>query len=153
MWKGFCVNHSISRCSCVLFLTLLLCAFAAQGATAGSVPVSGSYQVLRKTSLGSQTKILLRLHLTNRGQVVLYLQGILLWDFAQPPGGAHHASLITLPSGTSEDTNQEFVIPRLQFEQWRRGLRPRVVLDLRTATGARITQAIRLDRIPARGGE
>ena len=53
----------------------------------------------------------------------------------------------------TEETTQEFLVPRLQFDQWRRGVLPRVVLNLQTAAGARITQAVRLDRIPARRGE
>ena len=147
------VNHRIFRNHYCLAVTLLLFGLGAQCATAGNVPVTGSYEVIEKADLGSQTKILLRLHLTNHGQGVLYLQKILLWDFGHPPSAGPHALAIALHSGASEDATQEFVIPQLQFHQWQRGLRPRVALDLQTATGARITQAIRLDRAPARKGE
>src|SRR5271166_6606676 len=138
------VNHRTSRNHYCLLVACLLVAFASQFAQAANLPISGSYEVIEKTDLGSQTKITVRLHLTNHGQGLLYLQQVLLADFAHPSNGGPR---------TSADATQEFVIPRSQFAEWQRGLRPRVLLQLQTATGARITQVIRLDRVPARKGE
>lgn|SRR5208337_3230339 len=147
------VNHRTSRNHYCLLVACLLVAFASQFAQAANLPISGSYEVIEKTDLGSQTKITVRLHLTNHGQGLLYLQQVLLADFAHPSNGGPRTSSIALNPGTSEDATQEFVIPRSQFAEWQRGLRPRVLLQLQTATGARITQVIRLDRVPARKGE
>lgn len=148
------MNHCSLRRGHVLGVTLLLLGFGLPPANAVHVPVpgsyiSGSYEVVQKTDLGSRTRILLRLHLTNRGEGILYLQKILLWDFGQSPAGAPRRSLLVLHAGTSEDTTQEFTIPCSQVEQWQKGLRPRIVLELQTATGARVTQAIRL--VPTAG--
>lgn len=134
----------------VLVVILLLITFGARSADAASHPVSGSYEVIGKTQLGSQTKVQLRIHLTNHEQDLLYVQRILLWDFAHPPVAGPTRLSIALGSGSTEETTQEFVVSRTQFDQWQRGLRPRVVLDLQTVTGFRITQAIRLDRVSAR---
>ncbi|MFZ0774667.1 MAG: hypothetical protein WCA49_00890 [Candidatus Sulfotelmatobacter sp.] len=147
------MNHRTFRRTRGLVVIFLLLALGTQCASAANVPISGSYEVLEKTNAGSHTKILLRLHLTNHGQGLLYLQKILLWDFAHPPSASPRASSIALHAGVSEETTQEFVIPRLQFDQWQRGLRPRVVLGLQTATGTKITQAIRLDRVAGKRGE
>jgi hypothetical protein len=147
------VNDRTFRRARIAAVTLLLLAFGAGSANAANLPISGSYKVVGKTNVGSQAKVLLRLHFTNHGQAPLYLQEILLRDFAQPPSASKGRVSITLNSGNAEETTQEFVVPRRQFDQWRRGVLPRVVLKLQTATGARITQAIRLDRIPARRGE
>lgn len=147
------MNHRRLRNHCCFVVTFVLLAFGVQFSNAANIPVSGSYEVIEKTDVGSQTKILLRLHLTNHGQELVSLQNVLLWDFAHPPSAGPRSSSITLHPGTSEDTTQEFVIPRLQFDEWQRGLRPRVILQLRTATGARITEAIRLDRVAPRKSE
>jgi len=147
------VNDWTFRRARILAVTLLLLTLGAGGANAANVPISGSYEVVGKTNIGTQAKVLLRLHFTNHGQAPLHLQQILLRDFAQPPSASKGRVSITLNSGNTEETTQEFLVPRLQFDQWRRGVLPRVVLNLQTAAGARITQAVRLDRIPARRGE
>ncbi len=147
------MNDWTFRCARVLAVPMLLLALGAGGANAANLPMSGSYEVVGKTNVGTQAKVLLRLHFTNHGQAPLHLQKILLRDFAQPPSAPNGRVSITLNSGNTEETTQEFVVPRRQFDQWRRGMLPRVVLNLQTAAGARITQAVRLDRIPARRGE
>jgi hypothetical protein len=136
-----------------LTAALLVFVFGAQPANATNASISGSYEVLRETGLGSQEKVLVRFHLTNHGQGPLYLQEVLLSDFAHPSSGGSLTTSITLHPGTSAETSQEFVIPRLQYDQWQKGLHPRAILELKTAKGARITQAIRLERVPARKGE
>jgi hypothetical protein len=141
------MNHRTFRNHYCLAALLLVLILGVQLANASSVPISGSYEVIQKTDLGSQTKILLRFHLTNLGQSPLSLQQLLLSDFGHPPSSVSIAPSITLPPGTSKETSQEFVIPRLQYDQWIRGVLPRAVLELRTATGARITQAIRLQQV------
>lgn len=141
------MNHRISCNHCWITVTVLLFGLGTQCAYASGVPITGSYEVIEKTDLGSRTKVLLRLHLMNHNQGELYLRKIVLWDFGYPPCGAARASSIALHSGTSENVVQEFVIPRLQLEQWQRGLLPRVVLELQTTTGARITQALHLGRV------
>jgi hypothetical protein len=147
------VNDWTFRRARILGVTLLLLAFGPSVANAANFPISGSYEVVGKTNVGSQAKVLLRLRFTNHGQAPLYLQKILLRDFAQPPSAPSGLVSIRLNSGNAEETTQEFVVPRRQFDQWRRGALPRVVLNLQTAAGTRITQAILLDRISARKGE
>jgi hypothetical protein len=146
------MNHRTFR-HCCISVAVLLFTFAVRPANAASVPISGSYEIVQKADLGSQTKILVRYHLTNRGQSSLSVQGVLLSDFAHPPNGGPLKPPVTLSPGASGDISQELVIPRLQFDQWQRGVRPRAILELQTAAGARATQAIRLGRVAARKGE
>src|SRR5208282_2829223 len=142
------MNHRTfyNYCGC-LVVALLLFTFDVRPAHAANLPISGAYEVIQKTELSSQTKVEMRFHLTNRGQAPLMLQALSLSDFGHPPGKASLATSITLPPGTSVAISQSFVIPRLQFDQWKMGANPRVVLELQTATGTRITQAVRLERI------
>ena len=57
----------------------------AQFALAGNAPtVSGTYQVMQKTNLGSQTQVRMRIHLVNHGPKNLAIQRVTLWDFSHP---------------------------------------------------------------------
>ena len=145
-------NHRRFRTRYCLLLALLVSAIGLPSANAVSVSVSGSYEVIEKTGPGPQTKVLLRFHLTNHGETPLYLRQLILSDFSLPPAGASFTPSIGLSPGTTQQTSREFAIPRLQFDQWQKGVLPRVILELETKNGARTSLAIRLERIPSRNG-
>ncbi|MGA2856498.1 MAG: hypothetical protein ABSE40_06485 [Candidatus Sulfotelmatobacter sp.] len=109
--------------------------------------VTGSYRVVHKTDLGTQTRVRLQVHLRNRGQGNLHIQRLTLWDFSHPDKGGTQACSIVLPNGASADTTQEFTIPRAEYELWKRGRRPRLVLEIETQGSHPTTKAVRLDRI------
>jgi hypothetical protein len=111
---------------------------------------TGSYEVVQKTDLGSQTQVRLQLHLTNRGQHDIHIQRLTVWDFSHPTKGGSRASSIIIHALTSVDTTQEFTIPRSEYELWNRGTRPRIVLEVQMPDGHKTAQVIRLDR--AQGG-
>ena len=120
----------------------------AQFASASNAPmVSGTYQVMQKTNLGSQTQVRMRIHLVNHGPKNLAIQRVTLWDFSHPDKGGTHSCALTLRAHASADTTQEFVIRRPEFESWRRGLRPRLVLEMAAPARTKSTAVVRLDRI------
>ena len=141
-WKHFWVT--IISLLCFLFGTFV---------HAANDPVSGSYEVVRKVTAGSQIKVQLRFHLTNRGTTSLSLLSIVIADMAQPPKGGRLAAPVKLPPGGREIVTQEFVIPRTEYDQWQRGVHPRVILQLRTTGGETLTQAVRLERVMSEKGE
>lgn len=143
------MNNRIFRRDHVLVLFLVLLAFPCLRANAANPQISGTYEVMGKSNSGPQTKVVLRLHLTNAGPNLLYVQSVLLWDFGHAPSGGPGRPAIALPSGAQKEMTQQFVVPSTQFEQWQKGVRPRVVLNLQTAKGSKVTQAIRLTRVPA----
>ncbi len=88
-------------------------ALGVQFAFASNAPlVSGSYEVLQNTDLGSQAQIRMRLHLVNHGPSDLSIQRITLWDFAHLDKGGSHACAITLRAHASAETTQEFTVER-----------------------------------------
>ena len=120
----------------------------AQFASAGNAPtVSGTYQVMQKTNLGSQTQVRMRIHLVNHGPKNLAIQRMTLWDFSHPDKGGTHVCALTLRAHASADTTQEFTIRRPEFESWRKGLRPRLVLGMAAPARTKSTAVVRLDRI------
>jgi hypothetical protein len=136
-------------CKCKwVFVVAALLAVVVQVAAASNAPqVSGSYEVMRNTNLGSQTQIQIRIHLVNHGAINLSIQRLTLWDFSHPDKGGIHACALTLRAHASADTTQEFTIRRPEFESWRRGLRPRLVLEMAAPARTKSTAVVRLEPI------
>ena len=133
------------------FVVAALVAPSGLAASAGNVPlVSGSYRVVQKTDLGSQTQIRMRIHLVNHGTSGLSIERMTLWDFSHPEKGGSQACAVTLPARASADTTQEFTIRLTEYEQWQKGLRPRLVLQTPGPGKTKSTTAVRLDRIASK---
>jgi len=138
--------------TCCSLIVIPLVLIATRLARASDAPhLSGSYQVIRQTDVGPQTRVRLRVRLTNPGQRDLHIQRITLWDFSYPAKGATQACTIVLRSQTSTDASLEFDVPRAEYELWRRGARPRVVLEIATTEGRTTTEVVRLNLISGGG--
>lgn len=144
----FRARHSLLLLAGLLVVGLL--ALAAQFARAADASqLSGAYQVIHKTDLGPQARVQLRLHLTNHTARDLHIQRLTLWDFSHPDRGASQACSLVVPAGGSADATQEFTVRRAEYDLWRRGARPRLVLEVLAPSGHNSTEAevVRLDRI------
>jgi len=108
--------------------------------------VSGTYQVVEKSDLGSQTRVRVQLHLTNHGHHALRIQRLTLWDLSHPAKGGTQACSIIVRAGGSADTVQDFTVGRPEYEMWRRGTRPRLVLEEQVPGGRKTIAVVRLDR-------
>jgi hypothetical protein len=142
------MKGKIRKCNSLVVAGLLV--FAIQFANAGEAArVSGSYQVVGKAALGSQTRVQLQIHLTNHGQHDLHIQRLTLWDFSHPEKGGTQACAMVVHAGASADTTQAFTIPHAEYELWSRGTRPRLVVEVQSPGGRTTTQVVRLDRTSA----
>jgi len=123
-----------------LVVAALLC-FTVSPAFAGNSPrpsgsslasnrsyISGSYEVLETSVLGSQSQVRMRLHLVNHGASPVAIEKITLWSLAHPEPGASRTIALTVPAHASSDSVQSFTIRRSDHQAWRKGLRPRLVL-------------------------
>jgi len=151
---GVHMSYNIIRGCRLWFVVAALFSQGVQSALAGDLPlVSGSYEVVETTSLGSQTQIRMRIHLENHGPSDLSIQRVTLWDFSHPEKGGTRACAVALRAHASAETTQQFTIPRSEYQLWQRGLRPRFVLQMSGAgsTAGRAmpksTTVVRLDRI------
>jgi len=141
-----------------LVITALL-AVAIQFASAASAPLlSGSYTMVQNKPLGAQMQIRLHIHLTNRGSSDLSIQRMTLWDFSHPEKEGSQACSLMLRAHTSTDTTDEFIISRSHFQQWQKGFRPRLVLELASPGSLgrptlRSTVVVRLNRIVGQEGK
>lgn len=145
-------NHRRADCRILqashsLLLVVGLLVFAAQFAQTAEAQFSGTYQLVQKTDLGPQTRVRLRLHLANHTARDFHIQRLTLWDFSHSDRGGSQACSIVVHAGASVDTTQNFVVRRAEYDLWRRGTRPRVVLEMETSSGRDIAEVVRLDRI------
>jgi hypothetical protein len=109
--------------------------------------ISGTYQVLQKMDHGAQTHLRLQFRFINHGQHDLHIQRLTLWD-RHPEKGGTQACSIVIPAGRSAETTQQLNIAHPEYEMWERGTEPRLVLEMQAANGRKITQTVRLSRIP-----
>lgn len=109
--------------------------------------LSGSYQVLRKTDLGSQMRVQLQLHLSNHGQRDLNIQRITFWGSARHPGGKPQACSVLVHPGSSVSTTQEVTMPRSEYRSWTSAKRLNLLVAVEEPGGRQATELVRLDRI------
>ena len=141
------MREKIQLCIC-LFAMACLSALPVRAAQGSAAPhVSGSYQILRQSETGGQTRTRLLVHLVNHAGRDLRIQRITLWDFSHPARGGTQPSSLLLRSAGSADTTLEFTIPRAEYEFWRRGARPRLVLEIAGVNGHPGSEAVRLDHV------
>jgi hypothetical protein len=134
---------------CLVVAALL--ALGVQFAPASNAPlISGSYEVVKNTALGSQAQIRMRIHLVNHGPSDLSIQRMTLRDFSYPDKGGSHACAVALRAHASAETTQEFTIQRPEYQSWQRGLRPRLVLQMEGPRNIKSKAVVRLDRISGR---
>lgn len=139
------MSRSIPRTCSSLFLVHLV-VIALGFATAAAAQLSGSYKVIQKTDVGSQTRLRLQLHLNNRGSRDLYIQELALWNSPRSPKGNQPISLL-IHRGGSADTTQELTVPRGEYTRWRQTLTLRILLGLENPQGRNTTELVRLDRV------
>jgi len=140
--------HNVLHCCKPRLLLVALLALGFELASASNSPlVSGSYHILQNADLGSEVQVHILLHLVNHGPSVLSIERVTLWDFSHPDKGGSNACAITLRPRASADTTQEFTIKRMEYEQWKKGLRPRLVLQMTGPRNTKSTVTVRLDRL------
>jgi len=142
----------IQHCSRLLAFGLCVMSMPLAEASANQ-PLSGSYRAVHEWNAGDQVRVRLKIHLVSHKSRDLQIQRITLWDFAHPARGGTQACSVSLRAASSANTTQEFIIPRAQYELWKRGAHPRVVLEIAGPTGHFSTEVVRLEHISARKGE
>ena len=137
------MGRRISRFRSFLLLVIALSVILPV-AQANNVPVTGSYHLIERSHKAGQTRVQLQLHLVNRGNRDLHIRRMTIWDFSHPAPGGSQARSLTVRVGTTT-TTQDFFVSQAEYELWKHGTRPRVVLELDSPTGHPVTQVIRLE--------
>lgn len=140
------MNPRISRIPTLLVLAALFLLTTGFALASDSSHLSGSYQVLRKTDSGAQTRVRLQLQLSNRGERDLQIQRITFWDPPRHPGGRPRTCSLLVHSGSSASTTQEFTLQRSQYRLWARGKRLTLLVAVEEPGGRKATELVRLDR-------
>ena len=144
------MSYNIFRIIKWQFAATVVFALGVQLASASNSPlISGSYEVVRTTTVGAQAKIQMRIHLVNHGSSQLSIQRMTIWDFSHADKGGSQACAVDLRAHASADTTQEFTLQAADYRLWQRGFRPRLVLQLGSSYSGspKSTAVVRLDRI------
>jgi hypothetical protein len=145
------MNSNLRFCRWLLGMAALLFAPGVQFALAGNAPpVSGSYQVLNHKDLGSESQIKMRIHLANHGSSDFSIDRMTLWDFSHAAKGGTSACAVALRAHSSSETTLRFTIRRSDYELWKSGVRPRIVLQMTGPGGTKSKVVVRMDRISSR---
>ena len=125
--------------------------FAASFTFASNGPlVTGSYQVVKHTKVGSEAQIQIHIHLVNHGASNLFVQKMTLRDLSHPGKGVTRACAVALRAHGSADTTQALTIPQSEYQLWQKGVRPRFVLRMASPGNppgrTNISAVVRLDR-------
>ena len=139
-------SRLLQLCGRLLILVGLSLSSVALAQAANASRLSGSYQIVQREQSGGEMRVRLQLHLVNRGTRELHLKRITLWDFAHPTKGGSQITSLVLRAGSSADATQEFIIPRAEYELWKHGTRPRLVLHTDLSNGRSGSEVVRLDR-------
>ena len=145
VYKTF--EHKIFQTSIYLLLVsgILLSAFPASAQSGDHARVSGSYEIVQRVHAGEQAHIRVKLHLINHQPQSLHIQRLAFRDLASAAKGGSRACSIVIGPQASFDTTQDFTIRREEYEMWRRGARPRLILELQGTNGRDATEVVRLD--------
>jgi hypothetical protein len=146
------MNCRMPRISSLLLIASLL-TFAARSAAANDLSeITGSYKVVETTGVGARTRVKLQIELVNRGQRDLRIRQLALSGFTHPEKAASPLVELVIHPQTSEITTREFTLRRPEYEQLRRGTRPRLLLSIAIPGGRQITNIVRLDRVTSKKG-
>jgi hypothetical protein len=146
------MNRKLIRICNRLLIAAALVAPSIGPAYASAAPrLSGSYRILEKTDRGGETRTKLQLRLVNPTARDLYIQRVTLWDFSHPSKRGTRPCTLVIHAASSVSTVQEFTIPQAELDLWKRGTRPRVVLELATPNGHPSSAVVRLDRASGKG--
>lgn len=135
------------------WLALVACAalWAQVNQTSDVTRLSGTYEIVGKTDAGPKATARLHIVLINPGSSSLSIRRIGLRDFSHRSPDQVRACALTIPAGGSAESNQEFTVPRLDYESWQRVSRPKLILEILTDSGRRTTEAVPLTRVSTIG--
>jgi hypothetical protein len=103
---------------------------------ANTPAVTGSYTLLQQTARGPRAQIRMRIHLVNSGASDLFIRRMTLSNLPHTDRGTAQACTLTVRAHSSLETTQEFTISRAQYQLWRRGTKPRFILQVVSPGGS-----------------
>lgn len=130
----------------LLSITALTLVSISAGAASEPPRLSGWYRIVHQEETGGQARVRLQIHLVNALSHDLRIQRMTVWDMSHPTKGATQACSLVIRAGGSVEMIQEFMIPRAEYDLWRRGARPRLVLEIATPIGRPASEVVHLDR-------
>ena len=134
----------------LLALALCLSLTAATAARAAGNEVTGSYRVEQVTDLGPQVRVTLHIRLLNNSLQELSITRIAFRDMHRGGKPAESSAWARLQPREGATVEQQFVVPRAEYQRWSKGTRPMLQVAFQPAGGREVMRTIQLRRLPAR---
>lgn len=120
--------------------------------TANKPQVQGFCGVVKTTTIGSDTQVELRVHLTNPGVQAVSVEKLTL--LAPVPVAAKPLRTpIPLGPHGEQEISQEFRLPTRLYQSWQRGVRAFLIVQMQKDDGTRFHHVIRLNEKSSLRGE
>ena len=129
----------------LIFLCQLACGQVSRASTA--TKISATYDVLQRTSLAGREQIHVRIRLVNHGPTSVLIKKMALWTSSLPEKGAVRVCALPLAAHSSTTTQQEFTVRSADYQHWRTGTPPRLILQLASRGKSISKQVIRLEPV------
>lgn len=108
-------------------------------------PISASYDVLQRTSIAGREQIQVRIRLVNQGANSVQIKRMAVWTSALPERGATRTCSLFLAPRGSATIEQEFTVRSADYDRWRTGSPPRLILQFASAGKTTSKQVVRLE--------
>jgi len=120
--------------------------------TAHKSHVQGSCGVVKTTTIGSDTQVELRVHLTNPGMQAVSVERLTLLAPGPTPSKPLRTPVLLRPQAEQE-ISQEFKLPTRLYQSWQRGVRALLIVEMQEDDGTRFHHVIRLNQKSSLRGE
>ena len=120
--------------------------------TAHKSHVQGSCGVVKTTTIGSDTQVELRVHLTNPGMQAVSVERLTLLAPGPTPSKPLRTPVLLRPQAEQE-ISQEFKLPTRLYQSWQRGVRAILIVEMQEDDGTRFHHVIRLNQKSSLRGE
>jgi len=120
--------------------------------TANKPQVQGSCGVVKTTTIGSDTQVELRVHLTNSGVQAVSVERLTLLTPGPTPSKRLRTPVVLRPQAEQE-ISQEFKLPTRLYQSWQRGVRALLIVEMQKDDGTRFHHVIWLNEKSSLQGE
>jgi len=136
----------------VFFAILPAVAIQAQGPvqTAAGNEVVGFYRIVQTADLGTEVRATLQIRLVNNNQPELFVTKLALFSRTPAKKPEETAVRARLAPREAATFTEDFVVPRAEYERWRKGARPELQVTIQPSEGGERMRTIALEPSPAR---
>ncbi len=135
------VRTFLPRCACLILLTAVSVALCSGK---NGRDFAGTFQIQNSVELGGMVQATLLLRVFNYSALDVHEATLTLVDSVHPHGALGSMAGVSIPPRRNTQLKAEFTVPEREFQKWRNGSAPRLVLELPDAKGVKVRRPVEL---------